>query len=690
MQVTKLLLFWLLAFRFGCEAYPGESVAMVDGGEVTRYRADVFDCEDNKAKMTTLSLTHLDSCDSQKSQQAYQNPRNRKIQAIKKLDWLTTKVHSCFVKIETVYASCGHGLKWTSTYLFGEKSISKERLKITPNECENAIKNRHMDIVTDWDPDKQSGAIFRLNNIRNGSETRDVYLPEKGHLKKFLNPGEKTAHGSCDYVHPISYGGKQYSTGVVYLKVSLKFEEYSGQYFLNSDMPYSVFGLTSNRESIADSSIHGTLLFQTPKIPTCPYKELFPVAIGSFYKPSSKTNQMVSPLVIASFNKKQISLSLGEKINVCGKNGYKTSLSGTYVLFLQAEENGLSIPSVTEDNVDLWFDNEGKDATSHISHEVSLDAAFSVLVLRDCRLKRKVYQNILDITAISDEKTSLGVARLVLNKERGVKTYRSGSVINIIDCVGVQSSIVQFPHKCCQELPVIVDGQQKVMYADPIMFTLETNCTLSPCSEIPMMYNLKKNFSICASPQVALCNPPKTLDPNYEEKVFNGTTWILSTTFIDNNIRKALHAKNQFYNGIKAMLGSVGMTFTDNGGEDAHVNFAQTLLATMGPVGTNLLQAALIYSNIIEYVWWIVQPYLQMGVILAWCCRVIFRFYLLAKLLCNDGQNLSWLTIRPYWIITKNLPAIFCQIGEVTGIPFQAQNKKNENTMTTSEVYPIL
>ena len=582
------------------------------------------------------------------------------------------------------------GSTWETTYLFSEKRINVERMKITPKQCENSWKNRQLDIIVDWNPDNQSGSIFRIKDIKEGTETRDVYLAGKGNLKKFLNSGKKKAYGSCNYESPVTYGGKEYSTGVVYLKVTLKFEEYSGQYFLNSVTPYRVFSFTSNRDSISDCPLFGTLLFHTPEKPTCPYKELFPVATGSFYKPVSKTNKLVSPLIIASFNKKQISLPLDESTNICGKNGYKTSLFGTYVLILQAKENGLNISSVTEDDVDLWFDDEGGENTNHIFHEVSLDAAFSVLVLRDCQLKRKVYQNILDLTAISEEKTPIGIARLVLNKERGVKTYRSGSVINIVDCVQVTASIVQFPRKCCQELPVLVDGEKTVKYADPIMFTLETNCTLSPCSKIPMVYNLEKNLSVCASPKVTQCKPPKTLDPNYQEKVFNGTTWILFTNFLDNNIKKALHEKNQFHNGIKAMLGAVGMTFTDEGGEAAHISFAQALLTTMGPVGQNLLQAALIYSNFIEYIWWIVQPYLQVGVILAWSCRVIFRFYLLAKLLCNDGHTLSWLTIKPYWYIVKNLPAIFCQIGEVTGLPVKNQNNKNENTMTTSKVYPQL
>ena len=111
MRITHVLLFCLTAslWPLACIANVQETVAIVDDGKVTGYRAKVFDCNSTNATLNTISLTHLDFCDAQKAQQAYHKPRPRKLQVVKKINYIKTKVTSCYVQIETVYASCGYG-----------------------------------------------------------------------------------------------------------------------------------------------------------------------------------------------------------------------------------------------------------------------------------------------------------------------------------------------------------------------------------------------------------------------------------------------------------------------------------------------------------------------------------------------------------------------------------------------------
>ena len=124
--------------------------------------------------------------------------------------------------------------------------------------------------------------------------------------------------------------------------------------------------------------------------------------------------------------------------------------------------------------------------------------------------------------------SSAGISALatqILNKTEGYKALRMGGVFYLISCAPVKAFVAELSY-CCQEIPAIVSG--RLPFADPITHTLSYNCTVVKCTRaLPAMYEFE-NTTLCASPGVTQCDPPKWLDPNgvNETSLFLGKTMV--------------------------------------------------------------------------------------------------------------------------------------------------------------------
>lgn len=69
-----------------------------------------------------------------------------------------------------------------------------------------------------------------------------------------------------------------------------------------------------------------------------------------------------------------------------------------------------------------------------------------------------------------------------------------------------------------QELPVrAMDGQ--LLFADSMgSWTLSYNCSYTVCGrEMPVVYEVDSNLTLCATPRLEICDHPKQLNPNKNE-----------------------------------------------------------------------------------------------------------------------------------------------------------------------------
>ena len=95
----------------------------------------------------------------------------------------------------------------------------------------------------------------------------------------------------------------------------------------------------------------------------------------------------------------------------------------------------------------------------------------------------------------------------------------------MISCVEVNVTVAQI-NFCCQEIPVNHEGS--LMFADPLSYTLEQNCSYTECStHLPTIYELEDNSVLCATPTISYCpnEAPLIIDPNSgakEDPLFDG------------------------------------------------------------------------------------------------------------------------------------------------------------------------
>lgn len=564
--------------------------------------------------------------------------------------------------INIKYVSCSWGRTKYETLAGRETVIDRVSHPITASQCRRMLKGGTIDVNIEHDEKTGFSLAIKMSDFKPGTFISTHYLQGKGDLI-----GHVTAsggYGNCNYENPVTYKNRSYLSGVIYVEVTTKINPHQEGSFLPDEVsPYRIFGMRNTADYVEDLPTIGTIVFETPSIPECRLKEVFPTTPGLVYRPTGKTTNAKTVVLTEDQEDRALGMSMLKQVEFCGKTMFETSLTDILVHVVnKSEEQTLGVPPVKASDINHLLDVNGRMQTLHIAMETTVDRAFSLLAKEDCELGRQQMVTVLEQVA-SGGGGERSLSKILYGRSQGIEVHKAGTSVYLVNCTKVPAQIVQ-TDQCCQEISVMIDNDPHVYYVDPLSLILRKNCTKVPlCKKLPIVWTIG-NKTLCSDPKIYECSESLELDPNKNKNtsIFDGTTDKLSKGFIDQDVQKELEQRERARDGAIAMIGSYGFAAADrlNGG----VQLGRDLMASLGDAGAYVVDQTLGWGNPFLWFWRQISPHLLFISILCFVLGLFYRTSLMAYIMKRDYMKHSSCK-RLCSICTKNSVTLFLNNGTI-------------------------
>ena len=641
-------------------------------GEENEFQRTIFNmtaykCASHTSQIQSISLTRTQNCEQERVLGAYHPPRDSEVEIVKKKTHFEVTARSCFLEYDVIYASCGYGITWAKTKLYSEKKIATKYVHITEKECRNIHSGQNFQFPADQSP-TSGHAQFVSIKLETGIKTKEIFLSGKGSLVDHLKKG----YGNCQYVTEPTYEDKTFSKGVIYIKARSKILTHSASYHLG-DASFHMPGISSGKHFV-DNVIYGSVIFEEPQIPSCAMTELHAPTMAKIYFPT-KSHSNVKTLVTLQTEKRAIGIALMAEKRFCNVTLYSTSLTDVFVNVINETGKKISQLPLAAQDITQSFEVQGNLHTLYVQLETNLDEAFSKVAISDCRMRRQMYLNILD--GISQGGSVMTLAKEIVGRSVGVEGHISGSSLYIVNCSPETANIVQLT-MCTQEIPVLLSSgsPDKVLYVHPVTRIVGQNFSRIPCETLPVIWDIGPTF-LCSNPQISECtNTSLILDPNESQSYWNGSSSILSKSFVDARTLKDLENIEKYKQGIFHFLAKFGYaSISQSGGAE----LAEQIVQSLGNSGSSILNFAMEDAlSPIRWIWRALSPVLTSFFLFLSMCSFGFKAVLLARLI-KDDIFLHASLKRAILIVIKNIPPLLFSYGTLQSLDVNPKETVIEN-----------
>ena len=206
--------------------------------------------------------------------------------------------------------------------------------------------------------------------------------------------------------------------------------------------------------------------------------------------PNSDSSTILPILsVTSSLNSNAVTVSLLDKVSICGREAYSTENSQIFVLRHRAHDQSVSdaYDFITADSVDvtevLYNELASQISSIFLKTSLALDVSFTSIATRLCEARRLSIKNTL--LNLQD-----GRATTISGNRLGLLAVVAGEVVHIIRGVPVPATIRQV-EGCYRDIPIQVEGSFghfQMLFARPVTRVILPTSPSVECSDLtPVM-----------------------------------------------------------------------------------------------------------------------------------------------------------------------------------------------------------
>jgi len=444
----------------------------------------VYNCTAPATQILPLDLDRPKPCPEVES--IFAKPRNVTVQILQTATRHPIRAYQCEVMVSQEVCRCGI----ESTHYGCQWPVLEHALEVTPAECRRAVSEGKL-TVNHRELEVEVGVKRTVQYYSHGSLDKD---------------------GNCEHTSFTSGGVhfvRSYERTMVTYRVKLAramVDLAKGDILFNN-------GIRARyRDGVTRDQKEGTLVW-TPEDPPC-HDTVSEVYLGpAKLHDRTDTEEGGEPgpalVVVEREDTEQYAGLLLEKVtSACTVHGYATQLPGIVVIILRLGDSPLPKAAFKDHAVEQINQLQTQLAFLHVTRGISVEEQFAALWMRLCEVERtNMYLRLHDVA------TGKNPYALLDTHGRGHTVTEAGQAAYVASCQPMEATLGRY-HNCTREIPVMLEGSDKLHFADPFTRVLKRYPTEVVCDEVmPIRWKINGTWR-CATPGPVVCDAPVQLDPS--------------------------------------------------------------------------------------------------------------------------------------------------------------------------------
>ena len=413
----------------------------------------VYDCDHPDTTITPVNILEPEECKIPTGH--YQNATVAKAEVFQVNFNRLIPATRCDVRITREVVHCG----FDSITYGNQYPTLNHPVHLSPEQCRDAARLSHLTVL---------GRTFSFRKN----------IPKVEH---FFSHGGLDQNGVCqNAAFTSAESGKKFEGAFERVQVTIEVEDTNGRLDSISNEVQFDEGIRSGYQTgfLFDAAA-GTIVWNAEEeLPCSDTVSKVYDGPAKIHRPAETNAESGSIVILESEATEQVGgFVLRERRTLCGHRAYTTQTDGI-VIILRDPEEPPQVDVPFEPSAELrWIQQSVQRDFQYLTTNLDLFSQLSITQRLICQNERTNLRHQLSDIAGSDNPYALRT-----RFGPGHRLIHAAAIAYVVSCTPVNATVASFGN-CTTELPVIVPGDNRTLFADPLLLTLSDIPTVIPCSD---------------------------------------------------------------------------------------------------------------------------------------------------------------------------------------------------------------